>query len=182
LLRFAKTALAVLKAPLMQKIYLLLRSNQQTGPYSLDELIQFELKPYDLIWIEGRSAGWYYPQEIPALQPYLAFLKQPPSASTPAPVQSSTENPQPSAGHKNIFVSMPSNTGKEEPPPKPSVPSPSVQPAHLFGAGVGVEENDATELKTTYTKSFEEVETDYMNRAYKTKKSEEKPFPAKAFW
>ncbi|HVK96177.1 MAG TPA: hypothetical protein VM368_00095 [Flavisolibacter sp.] len=56
----------------MQKVYLLLRDNQQTGPYSLDELIQLKLKDSDLIWIEGSSAGWYYPKEIDALRPFVA--------------------------------------------------------------------------------------------------------------
>lgn len=58
----------------MQKIYVLLRNDQQTGPYSLEEISKLDLKPYDLIWIEGKSAGWYYPQEIGALHPYLSFL------------------------------------------------------------------------------------------------------------
>lgn len=87
----------------MQKIYVLLRNDKQTGPYSLQELIQFNLKPYDLIWIEGKSAGWYYPQEIGALQPYLRFLPQKPkpavqSTTTAKPVLTSTppakEEPQ----------------------------------------------------------------------------------------
>ncbi|MDB5207164.1 MAG: hypothetical protein JWR72_2239, partial [Flavisolibacter sp.] len=60
----------------MQKVFILLRNNQQTGPFSLEEIIQFDLKPYDLIWIEGKSAGWYYPQEIKALHPHLSFVKQ----------------------------------------------------------------------------------------------------------
>jgi hypothetical protein len=69
----------------MQKIYVLLRHDKQTGPYSLPELIQYDLKPYDLIWIEGQSAGWYYPQEIAALHPYLSFLPQKPAAVHPVP-------------------------------------------------------------------------------------------------
>lgn len=78
----------------MQKIYVLLRNDQQTGPYSLEEIIHFDLKPYDLIWIQGGSAGWYYPQEIAALHPYLAFLPKkqaavaeakPPFVAMPAP-------------------------------------------------------------------------------------------------
>lgn len=77
----------------MQKIYVLLRNEKQTGPYSLDEIIQFDLKPYDLIWIEGKSAGWYYPQEIGALHPYLGFLPQKPKPVTPAA--------------QAVFVSMP---------------------------------------------------------------------------
>jgi hypothetical protein len=55
----------------MQKVYLLLRSNKQTGPYSLEELLQLNLKPFDLVWMEGRSAAWQYPSEIPSLKPYV---------------------------------------------------------------------------------------------------------------
>ena len=76
----------------MQKIYVLLRNDQQTGPYSLEEIVQFDLKPYDLIWIQGRSAGWYYPQEIAALHPYLGFLpkKQPPVSEAKPAVKTAT--------------------------------------------------------------------------------------------
>src|SRR5579859_6709713 len=35
-------------------MYLLLRDNKQTGPYSLDELKAKGLKAYDLVWVEGR--------------------------------------------------------------------------------------------------------------------------------
>jgi hypothetical protein len=50
--------------------YLLLRSNRQTGPHSLEALIALGMKPYDLVWVEGKSAGWRYPFEIKELQPY----------------------------------------------------------------------------------------------------------------
>src|SRR5688500_2446443 len=50
----------------MDKIYLLLRNNQQTGPYTKEELMQSGLQPHDLIWIEGRSTGWQGPDEIRA--------------------------------------------------------------------------------------------------------------------
>jgi hypothetical protein len=55
----------------MQKIYRILRDNKELGPLSLEELLELKLKKYDLIWIEGRSAGWRYPSEIEALKPYL---------------------------------------------------------------------------------------------------------------
>ena len=41
----------------MHKVYLLLRNNRQTGPYSLDELLKLNLKPFDLVWVDGRSAA-----------------------------------------------------------------------------------------------------------------------------
>ena len=56
----------------MHKVYLLLRNNRQTGPHSLDELLQLNLKPFDLVWVEGRSAAWRYPGEIDSLKPYVS--------------------------------------------------------------------------------------------------------------
>ena len=64
----------------MHKIYLILRNNKQNGPYSLEELVQLNLKPHDLIWVEGRSAGWRYPTEIEALKPYVAGAAPEPAA------------------------------------------------------------------------------------------------------
>ena len=67
--------------------YRLLRDNKETGPFSEDEMIAKGFKPYDLIWVEGRSAGWRYPSEIPAFknfapvieeQPYDRFYKKQP--------------------------------------------------------------------------------------------------------
>ncbi|HYJ38128.1 MAG TPA: GYF domain-containing protein, partial [Chitinophagaceae bacterium] len=69
----------------MQK-FLLLRNNKQTGPYSVEELEQMGLKPYDLIWVNGKSAAWRYPGEVDDLksfappveeQPYDRFYKKP---------------------------------------------------------------------------------------------------------
>lgn len=76
--------------------YRLLRSNKESGPYSQEEMIAMGFKPYDLIWVEGKSAGWRYPSEIPELQayapvieeqPYDRFYKKPvvPARGTPLP-------------------------------------------------------------------------------------------------
>src|SRR5882672_9717455 len=76
--------------------YRLLRSNKETGPYSQEQMIAMGFKPYDLIWVEGKSAGWRYPSEIPELkdyapvveeQPYDRFYKKPvvPARGTPLP-------------------------------------------------------------------------------------------------
>src|ERR1051325_2317847 len=97
----------------MQKIYVLLRNNQQTGPYDLHELVQFDLKPYDLIWIQGKSAGWYYPQEIKALHPYLSFIKKP-SQPVNTPSLQKEKTVETTIATKPIAVS-PSSFVKEEP-------------------------------------------------------------------
>ena len=66
--------------------YRLLRSNKESGPYSLNDLVKLGLKPYDLVWVDGRSAAWRYASEISELkefapaveeQPYDRFFKRP---------------------------------------------------------------------------------------------------------
>ena len=66
--------------------YRLLRSNKESGPYALNDLVALGLKPYDLVWVDGRSAAWRYPSEITELkeyapaveeQPYDRFYKKP---------------------------------------------------------------------------------------------------------
>jgi hypothetical protein len=51
----------------MTKVYLLLRENHQSGPYTIDELKQQHLRPTDLVWVEGQSHAWCYPSEIEGL-------------------------------------------------------------------------------------------------------------------
>ena len=58
--------------------YLLLRNNKESGPLSFDELIKIGLKPYDLVWVNGRSAAWRYPSEIKELVPYAPVVEEQP--------------------------------------------------------------------------------------------------------
>lgn len=52
------------------RAYRLLRNNQEQGPFTADEIIQKGLKPYDLIWMDGRSAAWRYPGELAEFKNY----------------------------------------------------------------------------------------------------------------
>jgi hypothetical protein len=65
----------------MQKVYLLLRNNQQTGPYTVDELLQQKINAHDLVWVEGESFAWSHPAEIEELRKCFprnsAIKKQP---------------------------------------------------------------------------------------------------------
>src|SRR5215471_6140555 len=104
--------------------YLLLRNNKESGPHSLDELIELGLKPYDLIWIQGKSAAWRYPSEVEELksiapvveeQPFDRFFKKPePTQDLPAPA----DEPKPEEPvvrpeyekyipKKSVYVTMP---------------------------------------------------------------------------
>lgn len=58
--------------------YLLLRNNKESGPYTLDALIRLGLKPYDLVWVEGRSAAWRYPSELAELKAYAPAVEEQP--------------------------------------------------------------------------------------------------------
>jgi len=117
-------------------MYLLLRNNKQSGPYSLDDLKSMGLKAYDLVWSEGKSAAWRYPSEIEELstfappveeQPFDRFYKKPvaaqpvaqpapapvtliaPVAEAPAPTIVSTSEPSTVPGKRIIYVTMPSS-------------------------------------------------------------------------
>jgi hypothetical protein len=53
----------------MEKVYWLLRNNNEYGPYTIGELLQQQLTSSDLIWVEGKSSAWCYPSEIEILFP-----------------------------------------------------------------------------------------------------------------
>jgi hypothetical protein len=58
--------------------YLLLRDNKQSGPYTVPEIIAKGIKPYDLVWLEGKSAAWRYPSEIEELKAYAPAVEEQP--------------------------------------------------------------------------------------------------------
>jgi len=64
------------------RVYRLLRNNREEGPFTSEELIQKNLKPYDLIWIDGRSAAWNYPAELPEFKNYAPLPQQPGSENS----------------------------------------------------------------------------------------------------
>lgn len=58
--------------------YLLLRNNKKSGPYSLQQLVDFGLKPYDLVWVDGKSAAWRYASEVDLLKDYAPATEEQP--------------------------------------------------------------------------------------------------------
>jgi hypothetical protein len=172
----------------MQKVYLLLRDNKQTGPHSLEELLELGLKPYDLIWVEGRSCGWSYPSEINALKPYAAAVP-----AAPAPAQSTesmpstpptyttsdtatSSSPKAIAPPKSIFVRLP---GKEQQEAAPVKEAPTAsdwdrrveelrQRAQAY-TPVPPEAEEPATLNTNYSRSLDEVEEQYTDWMYRQK-------------
>lgn len=48
----------------MTEVYLLLRNNEQSGPYSLDDLAELQLTEKDLVKQAGKQSGWFHPYEL----------------------------------------------------------------------------------------------------------------------
>ncbi|HEY0356083.1 MAG TPA: hypothetical protein VGC29_07770, partial [Flavisolibacter sp.] len=111
----------------MSRIYLLLRNNQQTGPYSLEEILKLNLKPFDLVWEEGRSAAWRYPGEIDSLKSYVIATPLPATPFEPVATAIMEMDPQSLVSKneiplthepvhvKNVFVSMPRKASPIQP-------------------------------------------------------------------
>jgi hypothetical protein len=168
----------------MQKVYRLLRNNQETGPYTLDEILQLNLKPFDLVWVEGRSAAWRYPSEIETLKAFVPAAAQPPTPFEPVATAAmekdfSTfvpENPQREIG-KKVFVSMPGNPSQplakvEQPQATPDrhaayLPKEGSHTANTPPPSTPVPEGEL--FQTNYNRSLNEVEEDYTSWVYRQK-------------
>lgn len=87
------------------KQYLLLRSNEATGPYSIQELKDLKLAPLDLVWKEGQSTRWAYPGELDELKEAITLQATKPGTAT-------TQKHLPD--HPGIYVAMPANTPQRE--------------------------------------------------------------------
>ncbi|MDQ2753486.1 MAG: DUF4339 domain-containing protein, partial [Bacteroidota bacterium] len=58
--------------------YRLLRNNKESGPYTALQLQEMGLKPYDLLWADGRGAAWQYASELPELKPFAPVVEEQP--------------------------------------------------------------------------------------------------------
>ena len=162
----------------MKKVYLLLRNNQQTGPYSFEELLELHLKPFDLVWVEGKSCGWRYPNEIETLKTFF------PAPET-SDAQDAATNPEeiskpfesrasytPPPAPKKIFVSMPLNAARQSSPKQP-VEDPIEQKAEELRKRAMPYTAPQEPAQTNYTRNLQEAEEEYTQWIYqkKTKKS-----------
>ncbi|HYH14265.1 MAG TPA: hypothetical protein VD794_03540, partial [Flavisolibacter sp.] len=150
----------------MQKSYLLLRNNQQSGPYSLDEVKQLPLQSKDLIWIIGQSAGWRYPEEIDALKTTIDESKSLPekkSLKEPDVIDATPMESVPVAT-RLVYVSMP---GKAVAPSTAPVVSDTetlsfdervekMRQRIALASTAKVENEDAT-VEVKYSRSLEDI-------------------------
>ena len=160
----------------MQNSYLLLRHNQQSGPFNLEELARMSLQPKDLIWIVGQSAGWRYPEEIETLKPLVQGVQQPVAAAIPQHAQPSLPNKPPESTNReqsvrHIYVSLPAKaevatlpvTGEQE----TSSLSFEQRVEKMRQRVASVESQTATvdepEVETKYSRSLEDIKAEYAS-------------------
>jgi hypothetical protein len=156
----------------MPQTYLLLRNNKQSGPHSLEELLQLSLKQHDLIWVEGHSAGWRTPAEIDVLKPYLPGQKTEestrPLPTAPATRNTPTErsvNPGALNRASHIYVSLPAGvvrrSAEVEAQPAPASLEEKAEALHqrmkAYAEGRPVEEDP----DTRYARSLDDMKQEY---------------------
>lgn len=91
---------------LTMKNYLLLRANEQSGPYSLTMLQQLPLRAGDLIWREGESERWEPATDRPEL---CAFVVAEPRREPLLTVRASHPN------HEPAELTVPAISVRQEP-------------------------------------------------------------------
>lgn len=112
----------------MQKIYLLLRNNNQLGPFTIEELLEQKLLPSDLVWVEGKSLAWSYVSELNLLK-LARNGGEGPHHAAPGPVQSSVHSaPHHKRKHPRIrrseIVPPPPSPEQRPRPAAPLTPAP----------------------------------------------------------
>ena len=168
----------------MSRVYLLLRNNQETGPWSLEELVSLELKPHDLVWVEGRSAAWCYPTEIESLKHIFPAQRTDSSEAPPGPRSEKVETTRPltppqSLESKKVFVSLP----KKPLPPEYIRGIQSQEPVREPQAERQETSSPVKPLENTartgYARSLNEMEEDYTNWVYRQKTRKKSKIQAK---
>jgi negative regulator of sigma E activity len=94
--------------------YLLLRDNKQSGPYTVPEIISMGIKPYDLVWLEGKSAAWRYPSEVEELKAYAPTVEEQPFDRFYKKPQEKTHN-TPLAGNEPDTAAIASDHNRYKP-------------------------------------------------------------------
>jgi hypothetical protein len=187
----------------MQKVYLLLRSNKQSGPYTIDELLGLNLKPLDLVWVEGKSFGWSYPSEIENLKTFVEAPVEDRGQIKTQLTQQASQEVLHSANNKKIFVSLPVNGSNTFNSPSKTtnnliqhrdevLSSPVERELDHQALEIKADEirqraqayasskpalNKDDEVEIKYAKSLAEVEEEYTSWVYRNKVEKKKHLP-----
>ncbi|MFL5771786.1 MAG: hypothetical protein ACJ75F_01425 [Flavisolibacter sp.] len=160
-------------------MYRILRDNKERGPLSLEELLALQLKPMDLVWIEGKSAGWRYPSEIDSLKPYLenalpAQSTPVPALSQPSQIHPASQNTRSSAGPSSVNSSAPQqptdvDDSNEEELTNEKLEKKAAELYQRVQAYSQLQEKQQQETQTKYARSLEDLKQDYADWLHKKK-------------
>ena len=169
----------------MHRVYQLLRNNKRSGPFTLEELQTNSLQPHDLIWVDGKSAGWQYPSEINELKKLVEASKEELSPVKEKcyskDTSSSTANISTGSKRSGIFVSLPGMVRKVDQPVSPPVQEDRREAFEkkaeaLFNSVqlFAQQENktvdeEITESEVKYTKSLQELKYEYASWIHQQK-------------
>lgn len=178
--------------------YLLLRNNKESGPYSVDDLMELGLKAYDLVWIQGKSAAWRYPSEVDELktfapvieeQPYDRFFKKPADTKKElsAVVEQTIKQEMPPVKpehekyipKKSVYVAMPGqkSTIVSSIVPPPVKREETVAASVPVPPTITVSENPAA-AQIKYSQPLDEIKEMYV----KTLQDRKQKIARKSFW
>lgn len=140
-----------------------MRNNKQSGPFSKEELLQLGFKPYDLIWVEGKSALWRYPSEVPELKEYAPAVEEQPYDRFYKRKTDEQKEQEPAAvSVKNGYVSVIM--------PKQAAPVKKEEPAFIPApASVPVFTERPVEVETKYSQPLDEIKERYVKQLQQRK-------------
>ncbi len=169
--------------PRMYNQYILLRNKKQSGPYNYKDLLQLNIQPFDLIWIQGRSTAWQTADEVSELKNIITplnYLLSPSPAraeinSTPVKEDRFTSSLS-SAISSHIYVQLPLmiNLSMTE----QTVKKDSEQPMQMITnhANIYNHEISAAKQEEVYNhKSLEQIRNEYASWL-----NQQKPSPKKS--
>jgi hypothetical protein len=159
----------------MKKIYLVLSKNKESGPYTLEELRGLPLTSADLVWVEGQSAGWHYPSELPELKDLAAtpVTAEAKVASLPRSTTSPETAKPKQAEAKKVFVSLPSGFQRQEAEVRPSLEEKAEairQKALNFAAQKEPARQSQEEDEVRYTRTIADIKQEYSGWLHEQKK------------
>lgn len=139
----------------------------------LEDLLEIGLKPYDLVWLPGKSAAWRYPSEIEELQAYAPaveeqpfdrfYKKEPETPVVPKSVQAqkTTQTSENNALPKTKFVTVTMPAGQHKVVTEKKVVTQKPQPAYdEYKAYMPVTEQPVTEKKAAAKTVHEQLSSE----------------------
>jgi hypothetical protein len=169
----------------MHQVYRILRDNKEKGPFSLEELLQLSLKPFDLIWVEGRSAGWRYPSEIESLKPYVEGGQvQKENPAPPRQVHPASQNTRPAINNAAPQMPQPALAEGTGPDGEEELTAEKLEKKaaeiYMRVQAYAQKAQDQQEgVQTKYARSLEDLKQEYADWLHKKKSRKKIALPGK---